>query len=134
MGRVPQAGGIVVRKDGDRLAVLLVRAKKDPGVWIFPKGHIERGESAAQAAVRETREEAGIEGELVGPIGEPLEFHNGRYEVSVQYFLIRPLSECAECEGRAKQWFPIDDAIAALQWEDARALLRLAVRESLGSP
>jgi diadenosine hexaphosphate hydrolase (ATP-forming) len=128
LGRVPQAGGIVVRKDGDRLSVLLVRAKKDPGVWIFPKGHIEPGESAADAAVRETREEAGIEGESVGPIGEPLEFNNGRYDVSVQYFLIRPVSECAECEDRAKQWFSIDEAVDALQWEEARALVKLAAQ------
>ena len=112
--------------------VLLVRAKRDPGVWIFPKGHVEPGESAADTAVRETREEAGIDGELVGPIGAPLEFHNGRYDVSVQYFLIRPLSECDDCEGRAKQWFPIHEALAALQWEEARELLRLAERRSLG--
>jgi 8-oxo-dGTP pyrophosphatase MutT (NUDIX family) len=124
--RVPQAGGIVLREDGDRLRVLLVRAKRDPGVWIFPKGHIEPGESAGEAAVRETREEAGVDGELVAPIGEPLEFHNGRSEVSVQYFLIRPLSESDECEGRAKRWFDVDDALAALQWENARALLKLA--------
>ena len=126
MTRVPQAGGIVLRKDGDQLRVLLVRAKRDPGVWIFPKGHIEPGESAADAALRETREESGVEGELVAPIGEPLEFHNGRDEVSVQYFLIRPLSESDECEGRAKRWFDVDDALAALQWENARALLKLA--------
>jgi 8-oxo-dGTP pyrophosphatase MutT (NUDIX family) len=125
---VPQAGGIVVRKDGDRLSVLLVRAKKDPSVWIFPKGHIEPGESAAEAALRETREEAGVDGELVGPIGAPLEFNNGRYDVNVQYFLIRLRSESAETDGRTKQWFSIEEALDALQWQDARELLTLAVR------
>jgi len=108
--------------------VLLVRAKKDPSVWIFPKGHIEPGESAADAALRETREEAGVDGELVGSIGAPLEFHNGRYDVSVQYFLIRPRSESAETDGRAKQWFSIDAALEALQWRNARELLTLAAR------
>ena len=72
--RVPQAGGLVVRDDGDRLAVLLVRAKKDPSVWVFPKGHIEPGESAADAAVREVQEESGVVAELLGPIGSPQEF------------------------------------------------------------
>jgi diadenosine hexaphosphate hydrolase (ATP-forming) len=126
---VPQAGGIVVRKDGDRLSVLLVRAKKDPSVWIFPKGHIEPGETAADAALRETREEAGVDGELVGPIGAPLEFNNGRYDVSVQYFLIRPRSESAETDGREKRWFSIDDALDLLPWEDARQLLKIAAAD-----
>ena len=125
---VPQAGGIVIRKDDDRLSVLLVRAKKDPSVWIFPKGHIEAGESAAETALRETREEAGVDGEIVGPIGAPLEFNNGRYDVSVQYFLIRPRSESAETDGREKQWFSIDDAREAVQWQDTRELLTLAAR------
>jgi len=125
---VPQAGGIVIRKGDDRLSVLLVRAKKDPSVWIFPKGHIEPGESAAEAALRETREEAGVDGELVGAIGAPLEFHNGQYDVSVQYFLIRPTSESADTDGRAKRWFPLDEALERLKWPDARALLALAAR------
>ena len=123
---VPQAGGIVVRKSGDRLSVLLVRAKRDPNVWIFPKGHIEPGETAADAALRETREESGVDGDLVKPIGEPLAFNNGRYDVSVQYFLIRPRSESAETDGREKRWFTIEDALDLLEWDDAKRLLRIA--------
>jgi len=128
LNRVRQAGGIVVRRKGDRLTVLLVRAKKDPTVWIFPKGHVEDGETAAQAALRETHEEAGIKGELVKPIGEPLEFNNGRYDVSVQYFLIRPKSESADTDGREKRWFTVEDALDVLQFDGARRLLKLAAR------
>ena len=116
----------MVRKDGGHPAVLLVRAKKDPSVWIFPKGHIEPGETAADAALRETREEAGVDGELVKPIGEPLEFNNGRYDVSVQYFLIRPRSESADTDGREKRWFTVEDALDVLQWDDAKRLVRIA--------
>ena len=131
MSRVRQAGGIVIRKNGKRRSVLLVRAKKDPTVWIFPKGHVEEGESAADAALRETREEAGIKGELVKPIGDPLEFNNGRYDVSVQYFLIRPKSESAETDGREKRWFAVDDALDLLEFDGARRLLKLAARADL---
>jgi len=126
--RVRQAGGIVVRKDRKGLSVLLVRAKRDPTVWIFPKGHIEQGETAAQAALRETREEAGIVGDLVRPIGSPVNFHNGRYEVTVQYFLIRPVEEFDETDGRAKKWFPLDEAIDAVVYEDDRKLLRIVAK------
>jgi 8-oxo-dGTP pyrophosphatase MutT (NUDIX family) len=126
--RVRQAGGIVVRQERNGLWVLLVRAKRDPTLWIFPKGHIERGENAAEAALRETREEAGIVGDLVKPIGEPLHFNNGRYEVSVQYFLIRPLEEFDETDGRAKKWFPFDEALDAVIYEESKALLRIVAK------
>jgi 8-oxo-dGTP pyrophosphatase MutT (NUDIX family) len=125
---VPQAGGIVVRRDGDRLSVLLVRAKKDPSLWIFPKGHIEPGETAMQTALRETREEAGIEGDVLGAVGEPLEFQSGKEIVSVQYFAIRPRTERPETDGREKRWFTIDDALNVLCFDTARALLKKAVR------
>ena len=122
--RVPQAGGLVVRDDDDRVTVLLVRAKKDPRVWVFPKGHIEPGESAAEAAVREVEEEAGVVAELLGPIGAPQEFQSGKEQVSVQYFLMRARSESASSEGREKRWFPVDEALRALSFEDARQLVR----------
>jgi 8-oxo-dGTP pyrophosphatase MutT (NUDIX family) len=124
--RIPQAGGIVIRQDGDRLSVLLVRSKKNPALWVFPKGHIEPGETADAAALRETREEAGVEGDLIGPIGEPLEFQSGTEAVSVQYFLVRPRAESASPEDRERQWFDLDGALAALSFESARTLLRMA--------
>jgi 8-oxo-dGTP pyrophosphatase MutT (NUDIX family) len=123
---VPQAGGIAFRREGDSVAVLLVRAKRVPDVWILPKGHIEAGESAAEAALRETEEEAGVTGELLGPIGKPLEFDNGREFVSVQYFLIRTVSESLSTDGRLKQWFPFDDAISAVRFGETRKLLQEA--------
>jgi ADP-ribose pyrophosphatase YjhB (NUDIX family) len=123
MQRIEQAGGIIVRHGGAGLSVLLVRAKKDPSVWIFPKGHIEPGETAEEAALRETFEEAGVEGELLGPVGEPLEFQSGREPVSVQYFLIRAIAERASTDGREKQWFTIDKARRTLVFAGARRLL-----------
>jgi 8-oxo-dGTP pyrophosphatase MutT (NUDIX family) len=122
---VPQAGGIVVRRDGDRLLVLLVRAKSDPTIWIFPKGHVEAGETEAETALRETREEAGITGRLIEPVGEPVEFHNGRNLVRVQYFLIQPTSESPETDGREKRWFPFDEAVEAVNFPEDRHLLAL---------
>jgi 8-oxo-dGTP pyrophosphatase MutT (NUDIX family) len=44
MPLIHQAGSIVVRLDRKEPQVLLVTAKRNPKNWIFPKGHIEKGE------------------------------------------------------------------------------------------
>jgi 8-oxo-dGTP pyrophosphatase MutT (NUDIX family) len=124
---VPQGGGIVFRRVGSDVQILLVTAKRDPHLWVLPKGHIEEGESEAETALREVEEEAGIDGELVGAVGDPLEFDNGREVVRVQYFLIRALSEAPHTDGRRKQWFRFDDALVAVTFQETRDLLRLAV-------
>jgi 8-oxo-dGTP pyrophosphatase MutT (NUDIX family) len=124
LDRVEQAGGIAVRRHGHQWSVLLVRSKKDPSIWIFPKGHIEPGESAIDTALRETAEEAGVIGDLIGPVGEPLEFQSGREAVRVRYFLIRATGEHDSPEGREKAWYRLDDAVAQLSFENARLLLR----------
>jgi mutator protein MutT len=61
------AGCIVV--EGDR--VLLVRRGIEPGYgkWVFPGGHVDRGETVEEAALRETREECGVFAELDELIG-----------------------------------------------------------------
>lgn len=123
---VLQAGGIAFRADGGAVSVLVVTSKKAPAEWVFPKGHIEPGETAAAAAVRETHEEAGVEGVLLGPVGAPLEFQSGHELVSVRYFLIRAASETPETDGRTKQWLTFDEALARLTYENARQLLREA--------
>jgi diadenosine hexaphosphate hydrolase (ATP-forming) len=119
---VEQAGGIVVRRDADGVSVLLVRARKDPGLWIFPKGHIEPGETAETTALRETYEESGVEGEVVAA-AEALEFDVGTVHVRVQYFLIRRIKEWPSPEGREKRWFSLVEARRALAFESARRLL-----------
>jgi 8-oxo-dGTP pyrophosphatase MutT (NUDIX family) len=125
--RVSQAGAIALREEGDRTTVLLVRSKKDPAVWVFPKGHIDDGESAEAAATRETWEEAGVSGELGARVGAPLEFDSGGEPVSVQYFVLRARDEQPSPERRDKLWLAIDEALATLAFESARDKLREAV-------
>ena len=125
--RVRQAGAIVFRGEGDRATVLLVRSKKDPTVWVFPKGHIEDGETAEATAERETWEEAGVTGDLGTAIGAPLEFDSAGEAVSVQYFLLRARSDKPSPEGRDKRWLSTDDALDALSYDSAREKLREAL-------
>jgi diadenosine hexaphosphate hydrolase (ATP-forming) len=131
---VPQAGGIAFRGHGRDLSILLVSSKKQAGFWIFPKGHVEPGETAAQAGVRETLEEAGIAGDLLGPIGPPLEYDWNGKRYSVQYFLIRATSESAADDGRAILWLPYEEALRKLSFDDTRRLLREARAQIEGLP
>ena len=120
---VEQAGGIVFRRNGAGISILLVRAKRDPSAWIFPKGHIEPGETARATAVRETREEAGVQGEAIGEVGDPQEFEWAGRWYRVQYFLIRMTSESDETDGREKAWFSFDEALDRISFTSARDLL-----------
>jgi 8-oxo-dGTP pyrophosphatase MutT (NUDIX family) len=62
---VPAAVAIVAREDG---ALLMIR-RTDNGNWALPGGAIEMSESVADAAVRETFEETGIQVEVTGLLG-----------------------------------------------------------------
>ena len=61
MAKFKQAGAIVVRAGKTGPRILLVTARRNPNNWIFPKGHVESGETLKKAAVREAREEAGLD-------------------------------------------------------------------------
>jgi 8-oxo-dGTP pyrophosphatase MutT (NUDIX family) len=124
--RIEQAGGVIFRQRRGRIEVLLVRSKKDPSIWVFPKGHVEPGESRADAALRETQEEAGVDGEVLGAVGEPLEFMSGREAVRVHYFLIRATGSVLVHENRETCWLPFDQARRSLAFESARDILAAA--------
>lgn len=115
---IRQAGAIAVRGKGSDRQVLLVRAKKDPSHWIFPKGHIETGETPEQAAIRELREEAGVVGEILQPIGVS-EFQSGDEHVQVTYFLARAVEAGQKAE-RPVRWYPFPEARKMLTFDDAR--------------
>jgi 8-oxo-dGTP pyrophosphatase MutT (NUDIX family) len=99
-----------------------VSAKKNPQDWIFPKGHVEAGETPEEAAIRELREEAGVVGEVLQPIGE-LTFRSGSEEVRVAYFLVRFLRSVQPVDDRRREWRPFSEARELLTYLDTRLLL-----------
>ncbi len=123
MSRISQSGAIVVRGDEQGPRILVVRARKSPEDWIFPKGHIESGESPEETALREANEETGIRGVVIGAVGARLEFESGGESVSVQYFLIYARTDGVSSEGRDKRWCSLPEALKLLTHRDAQALL-----------
>ena len=123
MGKVHQAGGIVVRFARGSRHYLLVRGKKHPEHWIFPKGHVEKGESAEEAAVREVREEASVEGRVVAPAGT-LEFSRPDKKVRVEYFWMIYVKAAPRGEERESRWCTHEEALALLTFQSSRRLLK----------
>ena len=123
------AGGVVLR-DG---RVLLVRAKPAPYGWVLPKGHIEKGETPAETAAREVREEAGVEATAGTEVGV-LEFEspkNGR--VRSVYFLMRYVRDVPAEDDREIRWCGIEEALALVGFEDIRRLILAASKSQVSS-
>jgi 8-oxo-dGTP pyrophosphatase MutT (NUDIX family) len=116
------AGGVVLRGRGATMRILLVTAKRQPNQWVFPKGHIEHGETVEQAAIREVEEEAGVIATINEPVG-CLEFRNARGLVRAQFFLMTFVSEEEPRENRRRAWFTAEEARQALGYEDSRLLV-----------
>lgn len=130
------AGGVAYRGDRDDVRIVIVftvAARK----WQLPKGIIDPGESAREAAVREVREEGGIETELVGDIGQT-EYsftvkNNGirqRIQKSVHWFLLRYSGGAVEDhdhEVEEARWVNVQEALRLLEFENEREIVRKAV-------
>ena len=119
------AGGVVMRRTGDRVDVLLVTARRSPGEWVLPKGHIEKGETAREAAEREVLEESGVTAVAGEPLGD-LEYGTARGVIRSRFFLMRYFDEGEPRESRERAWLRAEDARRRLRWDDARALVERA--------
>ena len=122
---VAQAGAIAFKIIDGAPHILIVRAKKTPQDWIFPKGHVEAGETAEVAAERELAEEAGVRGKSMGPIGE-LQFRSGHEDVHVAYYLCAFVAEVLRKEKREIRWCEYDEALSLLSHRGAVELLQKA--------
>ena len=104
---------------------LLVVASDNPAIWLLPKGHIERGETPEQAAVREVDEEAGVRATIVAPVGES-EYERRGKKVRTIFYLMEYQGETARTEDRALAWHRYEDALPLLHFDDIRHVLTQA--------
>jgi 8-oxo-dGTP pyrophosphatase MutT (NUDIX family) len=127
------AGGIIYRRTGVEPArFLLIRDSYDN--WGFPKGHLEDGESPAEAARRETGEETGLDRlVLQGPI-RVIDWHfrfRGRHIHKYCHFFLFESPNGEPCpqvdEGITDcQWRSLDEALDLLSYDNARGVLKRA--------
>ena len=126
------AGGVL--RDGDKVLLVQTTNLKGEPVWTFPKGLVEEGETPAQAALREVREETGYEAEIVKPL-EPSVYwfyrDGQRVKKRVDWFLMRPLRKAAgpDWEILQVEWVPVSEAFRRLRYRADRILLERVLEE-----
>ena len=129
------AGGVVIRRMQGRAFVAVVRVREQ--ILALPKGHPDPGESSAEAAQREVREEAGLETELVEKLGDIRYWYvrdGERVMKIVSFFLFRYRSGSVEDHDHEVEealWIPLEEAPERLAYKGEReiagtALSRLA--------
>ena len=130
------AGGLVVDLDGDvpRGALIARTDRHGRLLWSLPKGHIEAGETAEQAAVREVEEETGIAGVILAELGT-IDFwfvaEGRRIHKTVHHYLMRAVGgelSDADVEVSEVAWVPLSEIPAQLAYPDERGLVDTAGR------
>ena len=127
------AGGVIYRKTGDDIEIALIHTRNR---WGLPKGHVEERESVEQAALREVREETGLEGKLIrklGDIGYSYREKEGHEPVRiykrVHFYLLRYLRgdmRDHDHEADDVRWFPIEQAVKQLKFATERKMVHRA--------
>lgn len=126
-------GGVVVRGTDCIVIVPTRRAAGGEPVLALPKGHPEDGESAADAALREVREEAGVEATVREKLGEVRYWYQRdghRIAKTVSFFMLDYV--CGEPDDHDHEveharWIPLDEAARSLSYHGERDMASRAL-------
>ena len=131
------AGGLVIDGiDGPRdsqFAALIGRVdRRGRMLWSLPKGHIEKGETAEQTAIREVAEETGIQGSVLAALGS-IDYwfvtESRRVHKTVHHYLLRFLGgelSDEDLEVTEVAWVPLAELPSRLAYADERRLAGVA--------
>ncbi len=142
--RAISAGGLVLAELRPDASIALVSRRSARGTlqWTLPKGQQEAGETVPETALREVREETGLEVELVGPL-DTIDYwfvwapEQTRYHKFVHYFLMRAVGgdlARRDHEMEDAAWFSLADARGRMAFPNERRLLDLIPDALAGRP
>jgi ADP-ribose pyrophosphatase YjhB (NUDIX family) len=132
--RQVSAGGVVVRSKGALIELCLIRPIGRT-VWALPKGWVEPGETHEMAAVREIREETGIDGDVEADL-DTIEYwfysrgDQARVHKIVHFFLVRALggdTSRHDHEVAEAAWFDAEGALDRMTYPNERQVVRKAL-------
>jgi 8-oxo-dGTP pyrophosphatase MutT (NUDIX family) len=130
------AGGVVMNEAEEVVVIVPTRRAADGSkVLALPKGHPDGEESSLEAALREVREEAGVEAEVVGSLGEVRYWYQRggrRIAKVVEFFLLRYVSGDLgdhDHEVELARWMPAAEAADKLTYAGERDMVRRALSQ-----
>jgi 8-oxo-dGTP pyrophosphatase MutT (NUDIX family) len=129
------AGGVAFRERGGKVEVAIISVGENPR-WQLPKGIVDEGETTAAAALREVREEAGVETSMVALI-DKVEYwyypkdrgRRVRFHKFVYFYLLKYVSGYVrdhDSEVNEARWVEIDEAIGMLAFESEKSVVSRA--------
>jgi 8-oxo-dGTP pyrophosphatase MutT (NUDIX family) len=138
------AGGVLVKVIRGRPMVAAIRPQGKPeGTWALPKGNLDPGETPVETALREVREETGVEGRLVEKLGDVKYTYTRRggprvFKI-VSFYLLRAgrgrlgaIDEAMRIEVAEARWLPLDEAPRLLAYGGEREMAAKA-RDRFGA-
>ncbi len=132
----PTAGGVVWRRNtSGSVEILLIQDAKDR--WTIPKGHIEEGETAKEAAEREIGEETGLKVVKMGPWLGKINFRYRRQQslvlMTTEIFLVEAKGDTNDITPeewmRGIKWLPANDALEKIEYEDIGKIILLGLKK-----
>lgn len=129
------AGGVVYKRNRNQVSWLIRRAKpseyyKGTAGWSLPKGWIDVGEKSQDAAIREVKEETGVEAKIVSKIGEMKYFfvdeNKEKVFKIVTYYLMEYAGETGKGfdeETEEIKWVTIDEALERVRYKNEREMV-----------
>ncbi|MFL5733156.1 MAG: NUDIX hydrolase [Chloroflexia bacterium] len=127
------SGGVVYHRTSEGFDIAVVNRARHTD-WSLPKGHIEEGETREQAALREVKEETGLETRIIAPLEEVTYFYTspkkGLIRKTVYHYLLEaspgPLGG-PNWEVSEVRWVPINEAHTLLSYPKDREVVEKAI-------
>jgi 8-oxo-dGTP pyrophosphatase MutT (NUDIX family) len=129
--RATSAGGVVHRLIESRVQIALVH-RRAPVLWALPKGTPDSGETIEETALRETREETGLEVEIEERLQSIRYFFvrgTTRFHKTVHFFLMRPIGgslDAHDAEFDEVRWTDLSEALAIMSHATERSVVEEA--------